>query len=44
MGDSGAFWLYAAVCFTAILFTLIFVPETRGKTLQVIRSDFVTNY
>jgi hypothetical protein len=35
MGDSGAFWLYAAVCFTAIVFTLITIPETKGKTLQV---------
>ena len=35
VGDSGAFWMYAAVCFTAIIYTLICIPETRGKTLQV---------
>lgn len=40
MGDSGAFWLYAAVCFTAIIFTLIWVPETRGKSLQDIEQYF----
>ena len=35
IGDSGAFWLYAAVCFTAIIYTLLCIPETRGKSLQV---------
>jgi hypothetical protein len=34
IGDSGAYWLYAAVCFTTIIFVLMCVPETRGKSLQ----------
>jgi len=40
MGDSGAFWLYAAVCFAAIIYTLICIPETRGKSLQDIEKYF----
>ena len=35
IGDSGAFWLYAAVCFTAIIYTLLCIPGTRGTSLQV---------
>ncbi len=40
VGDSGAFWLYSAVCFAAIFLTLIFVPETKGKSLEDIEQYF----
>lgn len=40
IGDSGAYWLYAAVCFTTIIFVLMCVPETRGKSLQDIEKYF----
>ena len=39
-GDHGAFWLYAAVCFASVVFTLFFIPETSGKTLQEIEGFF----
>ena len=40
MGGHGTFWLYAGVCFATIIFTLLFVPETKGKSLQEIEGFF----
>ncbi|XP_042241179.1 facilitated trehalose transporter Tret1-2 homolog [Homarus americanus] len=34
LGLYGAFWLYSSVAALALIFTLIFVPETKGKSLQ----------
>ena len=34
MGDFGVFWLYALSCFCAIIFTALFVPETKDKYLS----------
>ena len=34
MGDFGVFWLYSFSCFCAIIFTLLFVPETKDKDLS----------
>ncbi len=36
---SGAFLVYAAVCFLGFVFVSKFVPETRGKTLEEIESQ-----
>lgn len=36
----GAFWLTAAFCILSVLFTLTFVPETKGRTLEQITSHF----
>jgi len=36
---SGAFLVYAAVCFLGFVFVAKFVPETRGKTLEEIESE-----
>jgi sugar porter (SP) family MFS transporter len=36
IGKPATFWLYAALCVAAIVFTAIFVPETKGKTLEEI--------
>lgn len=33
---AGAFWLYAAMCFFAVLFIWRFVPETKGLSLEEI--------
>jgi len=35
MGAYSTFWLYSGVCFAAVVFTLFFIPETKGKSLQV---------
>ena len=34
MGSHGAYWVYAGVCFATIVFVLLFIPETKGKSLQ----------
>jgi MFS transporter, SP family, xylose:H+ symportor len=36
---SGAFLVYAAVCFLGFVFVFRFVPETRGRTLEEIESQ-----
>ena len=38
IGLYGAFWLYASVAALALVFTLLFVPETKGKSLQEMQS------
>ena len=40
MGDGGIFWMYSAVCIAAAVFSLIFVPETKGKSLEQIGEYF----
>ena len=40
MGDYGVFWLYAFSCFCAIIFTLLFVPETKDKDLSKVKLNF----
>ncbi|XP_071542325.1 solute carrier family 2, facilitated glucose transporter member 8-like isoform X1 [Panulirus ornatus] len=40
LGEHGVFWLFSGVCLLTLAFTLLVVPETRGKTLQEIREDF----
>ena len=34
VGLHGTFWTYSVISFLALIFTLVFVPETRGKTLD----------
>ncbi|XP_018417567.1 PREDICTED: solute carrier family 2, facilitated glucose transporter member 8 isoform X2 [Nanorana parkeri] len=36
----GTFWLFAAFCALNVLFTVLFVPETKGKSLEQIESHF----
>ncbi|XP_068237431.1 facilitated trehalose transporter Tret1-2 homolog [Palaemon carinicauda] len=38
LGLYGAFWLYASIAALALVFTLVFVPETKGKSLQEMQS------
>jgi len=40
VGDSGTFWLYSAFCFIMILYTLVWIPETKGRSLQDIEQYF----
>lgn len=37
LGLCGVFWIFAAVAFGGALFSLIFVPETKGKSLREIQ-------
>jgi len=40
VGDSGTFWLYSVFCFVMILYTLVWIPETKGRSLQDIEQYF----
>lgn len=41
--ESGTFWLYGSVCFIGGIFTLVFVPETRNKSIEEIQDFFRSN-
>ena len=41
LGDYGAYWLFAGFCVLGILGTAKFLPETKGKTLREIQSEFL---
>lgn len=36
IGAHGTFWMFGAICVFAMVFTYIWVPETKGKTLEEI--------
>jgi len=40
LGKAGAFWFYAVVCIAGIAFCRLYVPETKGLTLEKIE-DFL---
>jgi sugar porter (SP) family MFS transporter len=40
LGQSGTFWLFAAIGIISFLFTLRLVPETKGLTLEQIEDHF----
>ncbi|GAB6023279.1 Facilitated trehalose transporter Tret1 [Chamberlinius hualienensis] len=40
MGAYGGYWLCCAFCVASIFFIIIFVPETKGKTLEEIEESF----
>lgn len=37
LGKSGTFFLYGGICIVGTLLTAIFVPETRGKSIEEIQ-------
>ena len=38
--DYGAYWLFAACCLVNLIFCLLMVPETKGKTINEITEMF----
>jgi hypothetical protein len=36
---AGTFWLYSAICLAGLVFILLRVPETKGKTLEQIEHE-----
>ena len=36
---AGTFWLYSAICLAGLVFILLRVPETQGKTLEQIEHE-----
>ncbi|GFY69031.1 facilitated trehalose transporter Tret1 [Trichonephila inaurata madagascariensis] len=40
VGDFGAYWIYSVFCLLSCFFALIFLPETKGKTMEEIERYF----
>ncbi|XP_041792737.1 solute carrier family 2, facilitated glucose transporter member 8 [Chelmon rostratus] len=38
--SAGTFWLFASMCIINVIFTIAFIPETKGKTLEQIEATF----
>ncbi|XP_060895024.1 solute carrier family 2, facilitated glucose transporter member 8 [Labrus mixtus] len=38
--SAGTFWLFASMCALNVVFTIAFIPETKGKTLEQIEDTF----
>jgi len=41
LNESTAFWLYAAMCAVDFVFMFVFLPETKGKTLEEIETRWI---
>jgi len=40
LGKSAAiFWIYAGICVLGVIFIKLYIPETKGKTLEEIESS-----
>jgi MFS transporter, SP family, xylose:H+ symportor len=42
LDTAGTFWLYSAICLAGLLFILLRVPETKGKTLEQIEHELIS--
>lgn len=40
LGSAKTFWIYSAMCALTIVFTVFFVPETKGRTLEEIEKSW----
>ena len=38
-GAANTFWLYAGMCLFTILFTIFYLPETKGVSLETIEEN-----
>ena len=36
IGNHGAFWFFGVICIVGLFFTIFYVPETQGKSLEEI--------
>ena len=41
MGASGTFWIYGGICIAGFLFIRAKLPETKGKSLEVIEKELI---
>ena len=39
IGAGKTFWLYSAICLAGFMFVYLYVPETKGKSLEQIESE-----
>ncbi|XP_043096787.1 solute carrier family 2, facilitated glucose transporter member 8 isoform X2 [Puntigrus tetrazona] len=42
--SAGTFWMFSGLCALSVIFTAVFVPETKGKTLEEIQARFKGTY
>merc|ERR1719334_1617644 len=43
ISEAGSFWLFGGITLLTFFFCLLFVPETKGKSLEKIQSMFTSN-
>jgi len=43
LGKAGAFWLYGVICVIGIVFCILYVPETKGRSLESIEEFLKKN-
>jgi SP family xylose:H+ symportor-like MFS transporter len=43
LGSSGTFFTYGAVCFAGAILVFLYVPETKGRTLEEIEAQTIKN-
>jgi hypothetical protein len=41
IGTGNTFWIYSGICLVGVGFIWLFVPETKGKTLEQIEKELV---
>ena len=40
-GDAGTFWLYGIICLTGGIFVALYLPETKGKSLEELEKELI---
>ena len=43
MHSYGTYWFFAAVCFLCVIYVFVFLPETKGKTLEEVEELFANH-
>ena len=43
MHSYGTYWFFAAVCFACVIYVFVFLPETKGKTLEEVEELFANH-
>jgi hypothetical protein len=41
LGPAKTFWIFAGICVAGFVFIKMFLPETKGKTLEQIEKELV---
>ena len=44
MHTYGTYWFFAAVCFVCVIYVFVFLPETKGKTLEEMEELFANHH
>lgn len=41
LGPAGTFWIYSGICLVGLIFIILRLPETKGKSLEQIEHDLI---